>query len=64
MGLEMEHDMIDASWVIEDKSTGKPVLETFDFELIQFVNIERYKVWPILYWLQEINRRCEVQNNG
>jgi hypothetical protein len=53
--------MIDASWVIEERATGKPVLETYDFEMIQFVNLDKYRVWPILYWLYEVNRR--VKNN-
>lgn len=48
--------MIDASWVIVDRATGKAVLETYNAELCQFVNIERYRVVPILYWLQELNR--------
>jgi hypothetical protein len=49
--------MIDASWIIEERATGKPVLETFNFEAVQFVNLARYRVWPALAWLQEINRR-------
>jgi hypothetical protein len=49
--------MIDASWIIEDRATGKPVLETFNFELVQFVNLGRYRVWTALHWLQEVNRR-------
>lgn len=49
--------MVDASWVIEDRETGLAVLETTNFELVQFVNIRRYRVWPTLYWLHEINRR-------
>jgi hypothetical protein len=53
--------MIDASWVIEERATGKPVLETFDFEMVQFVNLDKYRVWPILYWPYEVNRR--VKNN-
>jgi hypothetical protein len=51
--------MIDASWVIVSKETGKPVLETYDFELCQFVNIKKYRVVPILYWLQEFNRNVK-----
>jgi hypothetical protein len=47
--------MIDASWVIVSKETGKPVFETYDFELCQFINIEKYRVVPILYWLQSLN---------
>lgn len=49
--------MIDASWIIEDKRTGQAVLETTDFEMIQFTNLEHYRVWPIVAWLAEINRR-------
>jgi hypothetical protein len=52
-------NMIDASWVIVSKETGKPVLETYDFELCQFVNIKKYRVVPILYWLQEFNRNVK-----
>lgn len=47
--------MIDASWVIVDRATGKAVLETFNFELCQFININRYRVVPILAWLQSLN---------
>jgi hypothetical protein len=47
--------MIDASWVIEERATGKPVLETYNFEMVQFVNLDKYRVWPILYWLHEVN---------
>lgn len=52
--------MIDSSWVIEDTQTGKPVLETYNFELCQFINIKRYRVWPILHWLHEVNRRIRI----
>lgn len=48
--------MIDSSWVIVDRETGRAVLETFNFELCQFINLERYKVVPILYYLQSLNR--------
>lgn len=51
--------MIDASWIIENKQTGKPVLETYDFEMVQFVNLDKYRVWPVLYWLYEVNRRVK-----
>ena len=50
--------MIDASWVIEDTTTGKPVLETFNFELVQLVNLQRYRVWTTHAWLVEVNRRA------
>ncbi|WP_313196218.1 hypothetical protein [Shinella zoogloeoides] len=50
-------DYIDASWVIVDRATGQPVLETFDFELCQFVNIQRFQVVPIMAWLQHLNHQ-------
>lgn len=52
--------MIDASWILENKSTGIPVLETWNFELVQFANIEKYRVWTTLSWLQEISRRDKI----
>lgn len=48
--------MVDASWVIVEKATGKAVLETYNFELCQFVNLEKFKVVPILAWLQSLNK--------
>ncbi len=55
----MSRSMIDASWVIVSKATGQPVMETYDFELCQFVNVEKYRVVPILYWLYEVNARIK-----
>lgn len=54
--------MIDTSWIIENKQTGKPVLETYDFEMVQFVNLDKYRVWPVLYWLYEVNRRVKSES--
>jgi len=48
--------MIDASWVIVDRDTSKAVMETYNFELCQFVNLNRYRVVPILQWLQSLNK--------
>lgn len=48
--------MIDSSWVIISKETGKPVLETYDFELLQFVNIEKYEIKTILNYLVSLNK--------
>ncbi len=48
--------MIDASWVIVEKETGKAIFETYDFELCQFINIKKYKVVPILYYLYGLNK--------
>lgn len=47
--------MIDSSWVIVDNATGKAVLETYNFEFCQFINLQRYRVVPILAWLQSLN---------
>ena len=49
--------MIDASWVIVDRTTGKPVLETWNFELVQFINIKRYRVFTAHAWMCSLNLR-------
>lgn len=49
-------DIVDASWVIQDRITGKAVFETYNFEAVQFVNASKYRVWPILQWLQHLNK--------
>lgn len=48
--------MIDASWIIVDRATGKPVLETWNFDLVQFVNLQRYRVYTAHAWLAGLNR--------
>lgn len=48
--------MIDSSWVIISKETGKAVMETYDFELLQFINIEKYEVKTILDYLFGLNK--------
>lgn len=50
-------DAPDASWIIVDRATGKAVLETYNFELCQFVNLAKYRVIPILAWLQSLNKK-------
>lgn len=47
--------MIDASWVIADRATGKAVLETYNFEALQFINLKRYRVYTIVAWLAQLN---------
>ncbi len=44
-----------ASWVIVDKATGKPVLETFRASIAVKVNTDRYEAVPILDWLYRVN---------
>lgn len=60
--------MIDASWVVIERSTGAAVLETFNFELVQFVNLKRYRVATILEHLQSLNAQrvmvCDPQGNA
>jgi hypothetical protein len=48
--------MIDASWIIADRTTGKAVLETYNFETLQFINLQRYKVYTIRAWLARVQR--------
>lgn len=44
-----------ASWVIRDKATGKPVMETFDPSVVEKVNTAKYEAVPIGQYLGEIN---------
>lgn len=44
-----------ASWVVREKATGKPVLETFDPTVAAKINTEKYEVVPILEHLQSLN---------
>ncbi len=46
-----------ASWVIVSRDTEKAVLETFDEAVAAKVNNARYRVVPILEWLQSLNRK-------
>lgn len=52
--------MRDASWIIEDTTTHKAIFETCNFELCQFINTNRYRVWPAAAWLFEVNRRIRL----
>ncbi len=44
-----------ASWVIINKATGNPLLETFNPAYIQALNTERYKAVPIMEYLTTLN---------
>jgi hypothetical protein len=46
-----------ASWVVVDLKTDEAVLETFNKRLADAVNREKYKVVPILAYLQSLNRK-------
>lgn len=46
-----------ASWVIRDKATKAPVMETFNPELVGKLNTDKYEAVPIGQYLGEINGR-------
>jgi hypothetical protein len=46
----------DSSFVIRDKETGEPVMETFQQSVADKVNTEKYEVVPVLQHLQELNQ--------
>jgi hypothetical protein len=56
----MEKAVIDASWIIVRRDTGEAVLETYDFEAVQFVNLSEYRVQTALGYLQEFNARASA----
>jgi hypothetical protein len=44
------------SWVIVEIATGKAVFETFNEKLTKKINLDKYKVVPILEYLVALNR--------
>ena len=46
-----------ASWVVQDLETGEAVMETYNPKVAEAINLKKYKVTPILEYLQELNRR-------
>ena len=50
------------SWVIIEKATGEAVFETFNESITKTINIERYRVIPILEYLQSLNARIKKVN--
>lgn len=51
-----EHRGRTASWVVTEKATGKPVLETFDPDVARKVNTEKYAVAPVGDYLAGLNK--------
>jgi hypothetical protein len=51
-----------ASWVVVQKDTGKAILETFDPKMVAAINLDRYRVIPILEYLTTLNR--QIQENA
>ena len=49
-------DYYDASWVILNRETNKVVLETYNFEILQFVNLKNIMSYPIMTYLGDLNK--------
>ena len=49
------------SWVIVEITTGKAVFETFNEKLTKKINLDKYKVVPILDYLYALNRSITGQ---
>jgi len=45
-----------SSWVIIDNVTNRPLFETFSKKIALSINKNRYKVVPILEYLQNFNK--------
>ena len=52
-----------ASWVIVDRDTGRPVLETFRASIVEKVNTARYEAVPILEYLYRFNASISAESN-
>lgn len=48
------------SWVVVSKDTGEAVLETFSRAVIQAVNLDCYRVVPIMEWLKSLNSKPQL----
>jgi len=49
--------MSDKSWVIIEIATGKVIFETFNGNILNTINAEKYKAVPITEHLQSLNRQ-------
>jgi len=50
------------SWIITRKSTGVAVLETFEREVAEAVNQDKYEVWTALSYLQNLNKKIKASS--
>lgn len=50
-----------ASWVIREKATGKVIAETFNREVAQAVNTEKYEAVPIIEHLASLNQAAQQE---
>ena len=48
--------MTPKSWVIVNKKSGKPVLETYNKLLLKSINLEKYQIYTSLDWLVHFNK--------
>jgi hypothetical protein len=53
-----------ASYVIVEKATGTAVFETANEHVLSHLKTERFEAWPILDWLQEVNRTAKQQESA
>ena len=52
------------SWVIVREATGEAVLETYNARVAFAINKEKYRVVPILEYLEGINAEIKSANNS
>lgn len=45
-----------ASWVIVEIATGRAVLETYSKQVKDAINLEKYRVTPVMKYLQDFNK--------
>lgn len=51
------------SFVVEEITSGRAVLETWSARRVCLVNTEKYRVWRADKWLREFNRRVANGND-
>ena len=47
------------SWIVVNRETGEAVVEVWNAETVQHVNLKKYFVVTALLWLQSLNFRIE-----
>lgn len=52
-----------ASWVIINKATGNPLLETFNPKYVAALNTEKYSAVPIMEYLTTLNARIKAKGD-
>lgn len=49
-----------ASWVIVERSTQKPICETYSQQTVNAINQDKYEAVPILQYLQNFNKQVKA----